>query len=467
MLMVSSFPWVTLAQNDENAIDKSKTDLLFAATTEWDSLIDILIVDQEVTNEKRWLILKYCDTVLQKNKVWNPDNNEAKDLQRFGFDNDKYKYDPRQSLFVYAMCVNIDETSKGRKIANTDYIWRNYKEVFEKVTYDESVDSPELQVDKYWKDDVQFNDVRGIPSQSSLDADSAFSTCDPAKTMQSCNFSSIMPTIFKNIMNEYSNIKLASIYWYTRERESNPNILDDAVLDFSQKYFGDPAIDFAPCWVKGMSYLNSESTDWKTQHCNHPETNKELKETIKSAKRLIDKLQFLDHERMLTPFEDDEKNLLLAEYCYDKVTGTTPKHILHGCGFTNRWDVWFHSDRQIFSNLMVNELMWYNLFLDYYTNRITTNTSYAPMRLWSISFTYRRNLKEVKNIGVEKWLAQQAVSQTLRMLTNVYTSFPSYIALKAYQEDLLNYRETLVKTYTPTHQLYYTFRNVQACQDWQ
>jgi len=111
--------------------------------------------------------------------------------------------------------------------------------------------------------------------------------------------------------------------------------------------------------------------------------------------------------------------------------------------------------------------MWYNLFLDYYTNRITTNTSYAPMRLWSISFTYRRNLKEVKNIGVEKWLAQQAVSQTLRMLTNVYTSFPSYIALKAYQEDLLNYRETLVKTYTPTHQLYYTFRNVQACQDWQ
>lgn len=467
-IIAITFVWSAFSvfwQNTTTMIDTNVTSFLFSETVDGESLIDVLIVDQELTKRRRWIILHYCDSILKKKAVVDPDD---KDLKEYWFDIDTYKYDPRQSLFIYALCVNIDEESKWREISWEEHIYRNYKEVYEEVEYSESWVPVKLDVTKMRKDDIKLNELREIPEQVSLNAESAYSSCDPVKTMQSCNISSIAPVIFKNIMNEYSNIKLAAIYWYKTEWDSDSEKLDEAVKKFANNYFGDPQDPNAPCWEEWMTYLHKDDSTWKAKHCNHPETHKELEETIKSAQRLIEKLKYLDHEKIMDPFDDPEKSNNLAEYCNDdEEKWTSPKHLLHACWFTNRWDISFKSDRQTFYNLYANELMWYNLFVDYYANRITSSTAYSPLRLWSISATYRRNQKEVNNLWYEKWIAQQATFQSLRMLTNVYTTFPSYIALKAYQEDLLNYRETLAKTYTPVHQLYYTTRNVQECQDGQ
>ncbi|MDP2669472.1 MAG: hypothetical protein Q8O99_00205 [bacterium] len=69
-----------------------------------DTLIDLLIRQQETKKTKRQLILHYCDVVLQ--------SLEGTNLKNRSFTYDNYLYDPRQSWFVYALCVNIDEKSK-------------------------------------------------------------------------------------------------------------------------------------------------------------------------------------------------------------------------------------------------------------------------------------------------------------------------------------------------------------------
>ena len=63
----------------------------------------------------------------------------------------------------------------------------------------------------------------------------------------------------------------------------------------------------------------------------------------------------------------------------------------------------------------------------------------------------------------EQQLAMQAVKQMSRMITQVGVHFPLHVGLSAYYEDLLNYRKTITKSYTPFNQLAYKRRNVQAC----
>jgi hypothetical protein len=64
--------------------------------------------------------------------------------------------------------------------------------------------------------------------------------------MQACNFSTFLPNIFKEIMNVYSNMKLANLYSYKyllndeseADREKH---ITDAIKEFSESYFKPPA----------------------------------------------------------------------------------------------------------------------------------------------------------------------------------------------------------------------------------
>ncbi len=455
--------WFLFSQNLAEFIDVHESDRLFQSTSAWDTLIDVLIRQQENTWLKRWIILHFCDAVLRTRHITNPD---AIDLPRFGFDIDTFKYDPRQSLIMYTLCVNVDEVSQWRTILWVNHVYRNYKEIFEDVVYQESRDPVSLNISSFWKDDIDHNRLWWIPTQAALDNETAFSSCNPGRTMNACNFSSFMPKIFKNIMNDYTNIKTAAIYWYIFTIDEDPERLDTAVTTFSHSYFKDPISMNAPCNFRDMPYLSNVSTEWMSAHCAHPETRKLLENYIKSAESFIDNLVWLDHTAIMDPFNDTDLSKWVADYCNNTNNRwTSPKHMLHACAFSNWWDVAFDSDRMSFKNLMANELMWYNLFLDYYSNRIITNIWYAPTVFWGSDLTLRKNLKEVRNLWYEQIMAQSAISTTIRMLTNLSVAFPSYIALKAYEEDVRNYRDTLAKTYTPVHQLFYTFRNVQSCNE--
>lgn len=450
LLSTSVFAWELI-----NSVEKIYAESIGTVTYEGKTLIDKLLNQQETTKMKRSLILHYCDVVLHKE--------HAKDGNSLEMQYQNYTYDPKQSLFVYTLCVNIDEQSKWRKILEKSYVYRNYKQEFDKISYDPS--GVELKLNEYIKADVDLNvDLRQIPAQASLDGEQAYHACNPVTSMQGCSFANFLPDIFETIMNEYSNIKLWSLYGYQMIK---PDIVDqlgntqdpafqevvarfsktffwDDLFDKTGKYVGDPKI---PCNDATTIYLDPNDPEGQSMHCAHPKTYEFVATTLKSAKRLIDKTVLIEAKKVLEePCEWNERNILLMR-----------------CGFSTYGHASYDSDTKSFSNLLLNELMRYNLFVTYYTQMLLYDPSYHPLTIWSASFSYQRGVKEYTTMLYEQQLAMQAVKQMNRMITQVAVHFPLHVWLLAYYEDILNYRKTVTKSYTPFHQLAYKRRNVQAC----
>lgn len=441
-----------------SSIEKIYSSSVGSVTFEWKTLVDKLINQQETTKMKRSLILHFCDTVLHKE--------HAKDGNTLEIQYQNYIYDPKQSLFVYTLCVNIDEQSKGKKILNKPYVYRWYKDVFDEIAYTPSWVS--FKTSDYIKEDVDLNvDVWQIPSQGRLNSEQAYHACNPADTMQACSFANFLPDIFATLMNEYSNIKLWSLYGYQMIKAEQVDqlgntqdpALQEVVKQFSRTFFGDDTYDKTgkyvwdkkvPCNDPEKMYLDPSDPIGKSVHCSHPKTYEFVATTLKSAKKLIEKTKLIDAKK------------LLEKWCK---AGNERNTLLMSCAFSTYWYASFDSDLKSFHNLVLNELLWYNLFVTYYTQMLVYEPSYHPLTIWSASFSYQRWVKEYTTMLYEQQLAMQAVRQMNRMITQVVVHFPLHVGLAAYYEDLVNYRKTVTKSYTPFHQLAYKWRNVQACMD--
>ncbi len=421
-------------------------------THEGTTMADLLLNQQETTSTRLGLINHYCDTLLHKRKdMWGEYEMALREINHNGF-----RYDPRQSLFMYVLCVWVDEKNNGRKVGSEDYKYRDYKSEFESITYKDDggeVVPPNLTelLKEEWTSDFDFNDIRWLPDQSVLDADdNDGEQCDPGTTMQWCQFTEFAPRVFNTIMNDYGNLKLAGIYGYIYG-ESEEQI-DKSIEAFSQAYFGiDPKIDKDnPCNDGSIIYLTDKKLEWDKEHCSHPRTHSMVKQTMLSAKRLTEDTVLLDGKKLLE--EGD---------CTDRFNTTNN---LIRCSLSNRGESFATSDMSTFQNLLLNEVMYYNLFLSYYGGEISANPKYNPLNLGSVSFSTDRNAKEIGQITREQFLAQEAMDQMNRLLAHIYTTYPVHVWLMAYLEDLLAYRATLIKLWTPTNQLYYTRRNAQSCQ---
>jgi hypothetical protein len=423
-----------------SSVTKIFSESIGTVTFEGKTLIDKLINQQETNKMKRSLILHYCDVVLHKE--------HAKDGNSLEMQYQNYTYDPKQSWFVYSLCVNIDEQSKWRKILEKSYVYRNYKKDFDAISY--SPFGVELKMSEYIKEDVDLNkDIWQIPKQAHLDDKTAYHACNPVTSMQWCNFSNFLPDIFATIMNEYSNIKLGSLYGYQMIEPDKVDqlgntqdpALKEVVARFAKTYFwddrydktgkyvGDPKV---PCNNAAITYLSSEDPAGQSMHCVHPKTYEFVATTLKSAKRLIEKTVLIDAKKVLTePCAGNERNTLLMR-----------------CAFSTYGYTSFDSDMKSFNNLLLNELMWYNLFVSYYTQMLLFDSSYHPLTIWSASFSYQRWVKEYTTMLYEQQLSMQAVKQMWRMVQQVAVYFPLHVWLSAYYEDLLNYRKTVTKSFT-------------------
>jgi len=422
-----------------------------------DTLIDLLIRQQETKKTKRQLILHYCDVVLQ--------SLEGTNLKNRSFTYDNYLYDPRQSWFVYALCVNIDEKSKWREILWEKYKYRNYKKQFEKITYPGV--PKQLNMSDFAKENLDLNEIREIPAQPKLDGQQAYTPCNPVESMQACQFSRFLPKIWTTIMNDYSNLRLASLYWYkfleapavnanSPSSQIDPEELKQAVRAFSDAYFGDKQLDNegnpigdpqSPCNDEATWYLNPTDVEGNKKHCSHPKTYLFVEWTIKSALKLIEKTKLLDGGKVL------------------QMECKEPNRQLMACWFAVHGNAVLRDDMKVFQNMLLNELLRYKLFITYYTQTTLDDPSYNPLTIGSSTFSYRRSVNEYVTISYEQQLAEQAIEQTMRMLHQVGVYYPIHVWLAAYYEDLVNYRKTVTKSYTPLHQLSYLFRNVQACQE--
>jgi hypothetical protein len=418
---LSIWSWV-FAQQQVSDSEDIKTRFLWDISNMGTTLIDLLVNEMPDQQERRSIILHYCDVMLWVNKGKNLA------VATFGFDT--MVYDPKKSLFMYALCTNMDKNPKGHQ---------NYQQQF-KVTKD-------FDMQTYLKESVKdMNTLWWIPKQENLDSETSYSDCNPKTSMMNCEFSSFAPEIFATLMNDMSNIKLSTIYWV--KYGPKPDDRRRAIVDFSKVFFQDPEHPGRSCETddENVFYLSEKpNADGSKQHCSHPKTYKYLDQMMASAHTLSQKTDWLKSKTFL---ENSCKNFQWDFYA---------------CAMSTSGAFASQNSQSAFQNMVLNEMMRYNLFLSYYKGVIKLYSNYKPLSFNGFGNSVEEDNYEQITLSNEQMLMQKSVWQMLRQMSSLYATFPLHIGLLAYYEDMLYVRKSMTTLYTPLHQLYYKLRNVQDC----
>ncbi len=119
------------------------------------------------------------------------------------------------------------------------------------------------------------------------------------------------PNIYSAILNDISNIKLASIYGY-KYNSNDKNARAQAIQEFTHRYFHDPEQLEATCNDPAIHYLHEKDlTGEQSDYCSHPNTYKTLDEIIKSSQNLIKKTTLLDAETIMESSCDNNSDPLI------------------------------------------------------------------------------------------------------------------------------------------------------------
>lgn len=258
--------------------------------------------------------------------------------------------------------------------------------------------------------------------------------CNFALDLNWCDMSIRLSDIFHTIINDYTNIKIVWLFWNSSADLSD---IKWQIQLFSNDYFG-------VCDGKEIIYLNKNTDKW---YCNHPNTYNMLSNYIKKLNQNLAQTKIID----FTALEKIEWtwSLIKRAFVTDCNQEITSDKVW--CGLND------------FNNLVMNELMYYTMFLNFYNSLVPTSTQYMELTAWRWVWS---NI----NIVQEEWfrtkleleVANESVWSTLRVIRNLYTWFPVHVWLVAYLEDLVRFRDELIKLYTPIHQTYYKFRNIQV-----
>ncbi|MBS8121702.1 hypothetical protein [Candidatus Vampirococcus lugosii] len=343
------------------------------------------LADKQITN-KKGLIENYCNTIFS-------DELELID----GFQNMTFYYTPKKSIFLHALCSHLEDFDESK----FDETFLNY---INDGYLDDILDEPACEYD-------EENDMSG------------------------CRFSYFLPKIFGNIINEVSNVKLASILGISDED------IDDSIEEFSNIYFGESE----DIGCDGKYYLyNQDIDDLETMHCQHPDTYEYF------SKYLQEILELLTSSKILNPFE-----IIEAEVENEECQLNFDSDLIVCSLLTNDYQ------RENLKNLLLNELMFYNLFITYFLQ----NGDNSSVTEFKVGANISDNIKdlgaEIKALENEISVSQESINRTWDMLQNIYFTFPTHIGFMAYREDLIRFRNEFAKVYTPIHQMYSRFRNVQ------
>jgi hypothetical protein len=98
--------------------------------------MSVMVRNKDTTSLKSSLIEYYCDTWLQTHAKAKDD---VPDMQNWCVDSDNMRFDPRQSLFMYGLCVGYEESYTGKKstlsLKQDDFLERGRKEIFQGLSY--------------------------------------------------------------------------------------------------------------------------------------------------------------------------------------------------------------------------------------------------------------------------------------------------------------------------------------------
>ncbi|MBP7007238.1 hypothetical protein KBB05_00485 [Patescibacteria group bacterium] len=101
--------------------------------------------------------------------------------------------------------------------------------------------------------------------------------------------------------------------------------------------------------------------------------------------------------------------------------------------------------------------------MEFYSHYIVTSEQFGPLTLGKDKVTTQEILdEEARKAQLEIEVANESIVQDMKIIRNLFANFPIHIGYVAYLEDLVNFRNELVKLYTPIHQMYYKLRNAQV-----
>ena len=260
------------------------------------------------------------------------------------------------------------------------------------------------------------------------------SWCDPTTDMNSCDLSILLPHLFTAVLNDHSTLSIA--WWAIKWQEKEDNI-----NEFTKTYFGNL---WSACGKTDSNYItNASAGSEKDALCSHPKTYALLKSTIDWLQEQQKNLKTIDAEK----FKEIQTDICKKPW--------EEFNNLITCAYTNTSQVEWWAMQY---NIRYNELLYYKVLISWLETKLN-DPNLAPLNLTK---SIKVDLSdEIWRLQKELIVSQNAIQIMQRYIDNIRVTLPLHIWLYAYYEDVIAFRKSLVKVYTPIHQLYYKLRNIQ------
>ena len=445
--------WEVCVSNQESIASEFLWNLA-NAHVDW-SLVATLAKYKDTSLLKNTLVEYYCDTWFLTHDTKNTD---IPNINNSCVDSGTMRYDPRQSLFMYGLCVGYDESHKGKtSLKDSDwktYVYRNRKQEFEKLTYS-------LKTTKDGSKNVKIKEdiSKYIPSDSDDEnllytwrgLDSENDPCLPENWMTECLMGYPTNNILTNVFAWLFDLKKAAIDGYNHGTTDKD--IELAIKDFTVSLYDQPWVNNSICNNDDKQFImkqDSWSND-KQSHCWHYKTRWQIQAVIKSAIKDVDRVKELDGHAIA-----EAKCLWLKE-------------TMIPCAMSNleEWTEWaeqiiFWSEEKAWRNVILNELFFAGLRIEYYAMIIESEPS-RQLAQWGSILDKNKRIIEVEIAPMRNNFAmiERSVDRMINLLAQYRSMYHQCISLKAYQEDMDYFWTRVNKSYTPTHQLHYLKQDAQ------
>lgn len=235
--------------------------------------------------------------------------------------------------------------------------------------------------------------------------------------------------LFDSIIASYTSIYQASIYWYTNAPDKS---IEELIhQNFAKKHF----ITNPEKW----EYIQICATD--NEKYTYSKTCKKLKEYFYSAKNMIN---------------SNTDNYLNDTNIYKTLPAKCEKNWKN---IISCWLYWW--EIEYFTNLVYNEMLFYALFVDYYSYLLENKSDFKNADKSEFQDKISQNQKKIQTMNNNLERSRTATQTTIKMLKETQYSFPIHIWFLLYSEDIYKITSSMNKTLTPIYTLYDIFRNVQ------
>ncbi len=241
------------------------------------------------------------------------------------------------------------------------------------------------------------------------------------------NTENYIKEVFDTIIESYTSIYQAGIYWYAPNKDN-----EELINKFSEKYF--PYITSTP---KHLKICGND------QEYRYNKTCKKFKEYINEARQTY----------------KNSNNILNTDLIY---ANSSKK----ACQQKDKWyDMiacsLYSGDLSDFINLVYNELFFYNLFTEYYKIILEIQPNFKTRDEADIFKKTAKQAKRIEDIEYDIAESREAIKITIRLLKEIQMTFPLHIGFLLYTEDINTFATAFNKLLPPIYTIYDLFRNVQ------